>query len=101
MFTNTHLYGPRRNVPKPYIPYRAGYAAGPPSRIGPELTRTRTKPAGGALDRAARRKREVSIMSYDLLIKNGTVVDGTGSARRVGQVAITGRGIAGIRQIKG
>jgi N-acyl-D-amino-acid deacylase len=39
-------------------------------------------------------------MSYDLLIKNGTVVDGTGSPRRVADVAIKGDVIAEIGKIK-
>ena len=39
-------------------------------------------------------------MSYDLLIKNGTVVDGTGSPRRVADVAIKGALIAEIGKIE-
>jgi N-acyl-D-amino-acid deacylase len=39
-------------------------------------------------------------MSYDLLIKNGTVVDGTGSPRRVADVAIKGGVIAEIGKIE-
>jgi N-acyl-D-amino-acid deacylase len=38
-------------------------------------------------------------MSYDLLIKNGTVVDGTGSPRRVADVAVKGDSIAEIGKI--
>ena len=39
-------------------------------------------------------------MSYDLLIKNGTVVDGTGSPRRVAGVAVKDGVIAEIGKIK-
>ena len=39
-------------------------------------------------------------MSYDLLIKNGTVVDGTGSPRRVADVAVKGDSIAEIGKIE-
>ncbi len=39
-------------------------------------------------------------MSYDLLIKNGTVVDGTGSPRRVADVAVKDGLIAEIGKIK-
>ena len=39
-------------------------------------------------------------MSYDLLVKNGTVVDGTGSPRRVADVAIKGDSIAEIGKIR-
>ena len=39
-------------------------------------------------------------MSYDLLIKNGTIVDGTGSPRFRADVAVTGGQIAEIGKIK-
>jgi N-acyl-D-aspartate/D-glutamate deacylase len=39
-------------------------------------------------------------MSYDLLIKNGTVVDGTGSPRRIADVAVKGDSIAEIGKIQ-
>ena len=32
----------------------------------------------------------------DLIIRNGTIVDGTGAARRTGDVAITGERITGV-----
>ncbi|HKD68488.1 MAG TPA: amidohydrolase family protein [Candidatus Binataceae bacterium] len=38
-------------------------------------------------------------MSYDLLIKNGTVVDGTGSPRRMADVAVEGGVIAEIGKV--
>jgi N-acyl-D-amino-acid deacylase len=40
-------------------------------------------------------------MSYDLLIKNGTVVDGTGSARRLADVAVKDGKIAEIGKVGG
>ena len=39
-------------------------------------------------------------MPYDLLIKNGTVVDGTGALRRQADVAVSGGRIAAIGRIK-
>ena len=38
-------------------------------------------------------------MGYDLLIKNGTVIDGTGAARRHADVAVKGGRIAEIGKI--
>ena len=38
-------------------------------------------------------------MAYDLLIKNGTVIDGTGAARFNADVAVTGGNIAAIGKI--
>ncbi|MGH7838351.1 MAG: N-acyl-D-amino-acid deacylase family protein, partial [Candidatus Binataceae bacterium] len=38
-------------------------------------------------------------MSYDLLIKNGTVVDGTGAKPRRADVAIAGGKVAEIGQV--
>ena len=38
-------------------------------------------------------------MSYDLLIKNGTVVDGTGSPRRLADVAVKDGLIAEIGKV--
>src|SRR5690348_18210385 len=38
-------------------------------------------------------------MSYDLLIKNGTIVDGTGAPRHLGDVAVSGGRIAEIGKI--
>src|SRR5690349_4471346 len=40
-------------------------------------------------------------MSYDLLIKNGTVIDGTGAARFAGDVAIAGGKIAEVGKVTG
>lgn len=40
-------------------------------------------------------------MKYDLIIRNGTVVDGTGGPRRVADVAITAGRVADIGQISG
>jgi N-acyl-D-amino-acid deacylase len=40
-------------------------------------------------------------MSYDLLIKNGTVVDGTGAPRRLADVAVDHGVIAEIGKING
>jgi N-acyl-D-amino-acid deacylase len=38
-------------------------------------------------------------MAYDLLIKNGTVVDGTGAPRRRADIAVAGGQIAEIGKI--
>ena len=35
-------------------------------------------------------------MSYDILLKGGTVIDGTGQERRVADVAISGDRIAAV-----
>mgnify|MGYP003345999940 CR=1 FL=1 len=40
-------------------------------------------------------------MSYDLLIRNGTVVDGTGAARFVGDVAVTDGVITEVGSVDG
>ena len=48
---------------------------------------------------AARPPRETNSMSYDLLIKNGTVVDGTGAASRRADVGIANGQIAEIGKI--
>ena len=40
-------------------------------------------------------------MSYDLLIKNGTIVDGSGAARFDGDVAVRGGKIAALGKIDG
>ena len=40
-------------------------------------------------------------MAYDLLIKNGMVVDGTGAPARQADVAITGGSIAEIGRVSG
>src|SRR6266849_7056271 len=45
--------------------------------------------------------REEDSMAYDLLIKNGMVVDGTGAPARQADVAITGGTIAEIGRVSG
>src|SRR5260370_12926491 len=50
--------------------------------------------------RNARPTETESHMPYDLIVKNGTVVDGTGAPRFVGDVAVNGGKIAAVGQIK-
>ena len=40
-------------------------------------------------------------MAYDLVIRNGTLIDGTGSAPRTGDVAIQDGRIAAVGQVSG
>ena len=40
-------------------------------------------------------------MAYDLIIRNGLVVDGTGSAPRMADVAVAGGKIAEIGKVSG
>ncbi|MDP6080811.1 MAG: hypothetical protein QF435_12120 [Arenicellales bacterium] len=40
-------------------------------------------------------------MAYDVLIKNGTLVDGTGTSARHGNVAINAERIVGVGQVNG
>ena len=40
-------------------------------------------------------------MSYDLLIRNGTIIDGTGAARYQGDVAVKGGKIAALGKVEG
>lgn len=40
-------------------------------------------------------------MTYDVLIKNGSVVDGTGAPARPGNVAIAGGKVVGIGEVSG
>src|SRR5260370_7008046 len=50
--------------------------------------------------RNARPTETESHMPYDLIVKNGTVVDGTGAPRLVADVAVNGGKIAAIGKIK-
>ena len=57
----------------------------------------------GQLDSAGidPRRFEEKILGYDVLIKNGTLIDGTGSPRRSGNVAISDGQIAAVGDIDG
>jgi N-acyl-D-amino-acid deacylase len=46
-----------------------------------------------------RQRKKESIMAYDLVIKNGTVIDGSGGARYRGDVAVQGGKIAKIGRV--
>jgi hypothetical protein len=65
-----------------------------------ELTQARTNQQLASSIEPPALIREVDIMSYDLLIKNGTVVDGTGSPRRMADIAVRDGVIVEIGKIK-
>src|SRR5258705_6829370 len=56
---------------------------------------------GSRRRRTATRPPEDAPMAYDLLIRNGTLIDGTGAAPRVGDVAIQDGRIAAVGQVSG
>ena len=77
-------------------------------RMGPKLRTGGVKSGRGGHLRSPRNRRKfgagaigIRIMAYDIVIRGGRVIDGTGAPERIADVAIAGDRIVGIGKVSG